>query len=105
MIDGFVAVHEALRLDFGPQWKKRIITKQPPGVGKAFPALVPQVDKDGNIASLGDFSHLASSRVTTSSVRGSSKGRAMQPRAACRIESILPDVAAPDTSYTWFNDE
>ena len=41
-------VHEALRLDFGPQWKKRIITKQPPGVGKAFPALVPQVDEDGN---------------------------------------------------------
>ena len=30
-------VHEALRLDFGPQWKKRIITKQPPGVGKPFP--------------------------------------------------------------------
>ncbi len=41
-------VHEALRLDFGPQWKKRVITKQPPGVGKAFPALVPQVDEDGN---------------------------------------------------------
>lgn len=41
-------VHEALRLGFGPQWKKRIITKQPPGVGKPFPALVPQVDKDGN---------------------------------------------------------
>jgi hypothetical protein len=41
-------VHQALRLDFGPQWKERIITKQPPGVGKSFPALVPQVDKDGN---------------------------------------------------------
>jgi hypothetical protein len=41
-------VHQALRLDFGPQWKKRILTKQPPGVGKPFPALVPQVDKDGN---------------------------------------------------------
>ncbi len=41
-------VHQALRLDFGPQWKKRIITKQPPRVGKAFPALVPQVDEDGN---------------------------------------------------------
>jgi hypothetical protein len=40
--------HEALRLDFGPQWKKRIITKQPPGVGKPFPVLVPQVDQDGN---------------------------------------------------------
>ena len=41
-------VHDALRLDFGPQWKNRIITKQPPGVGKPFPALVPQVNADGN---------------------------------------------------------
>jgi hypothetical protein len=41
-------VHDALRIDFGPQWKKRIITKQPPGVGKPFPALVPQVDEIGN---------------------------------------------------------
>lgn len=41
-------VHEALRFDFGPQWKKRIITKQPPAVGKPFPSLVPQVDADGN---------------------------------------------------------
>ncbi|HZE56649.1 MAG TPA: alpha/beta hydrolase domain-containing protein [Chthoniobacterales bacterium] len=41
-------VHEAFRLDFGPQWKNRIITKQPPGVGKPFPVFVPQVDADGN---------------------------------------------------------
>ncbi|MFN2509298.1 MAG: alpha/beta hydrolase domain-containing protein, partial [Chthoniobacterales bacterium] len=41
-------VHEALRLDFGPQWKNRIITKQPPGVGKPFPSLVPQVNQQGN---------------------------------------------------------
>jgi Alpha/beta hydrolase domain len=41
-------VHHALRLDFGPQWKNRIITKQPPGIGKPFPVFVPQVDKDGN---------------------------------------------------------
>jgi Alpha/beta hydrolase domain len=41
-------VHQALRLDFGPQWKKRIITKQPPVVGKPFPVLIPQVDADGN---------------------------------------------------------
>lgn len=41
-------VHETLRFDFGPQWKKRIITKQPPGVGKPFPVFVPQVDADGN---------------------------------------------------------
>lgn len=41
-------VHEALRLDFGPQWKKRIITTQPPAVGQPFPIFVPQVDQDGN---------------------------------------------------------
>ena len=41
-------VHQALRFDFGPQWKKRIITKQPPGIGKPFPVFVPQVDSDGN---------------------------------------------------------
>lgn len=41
-------VHEAFRLDFGPQWKNRIITKQPPVVGKPFPVFVPQVDENGN---------------------------------------------------------
>jgi hypothetical protein len=41
-------VHQALHLDFGPQWKNRIITKQPPAVGKPFPVFVPQVDADGN---------------------------------------------------------
>jgi hypothetical protein len=40
--------HAAYRMEFGPLWKKRIITKQPPGVGKPFAVLVPQVDKDGN---------------------------------------------------------
>jgi hypothetical protein len=38
----------AYRLDFGPQWREGIISKQPPRVGRAFPALVPQVDEDGN---------------------------------------------------------
>lgn len=41
-------LNEAWRLDFGPEWKNGIITKQPPAVGKAFPVLVPQVDADGN---------------------------------------------------------
>ncbi len=39
---------EAQRLDFGPQWQQGILSRQPPGVGKAFPVLVPQVDDDGN---------------------------------------------------------
>ena len=41
-------VQQAFHLDFGPQWKNRIITKQPPGVGSAFPVFVPQVDENGN---------------------------------------------------------
>ncbi|HYG99257.1 MAG TPA: alpha/beta hydrolase domain-containing protein [Terriglobales bacterium] len=41
-------LNEAWRLDFGPEWKRGIISKQPPEVGKAFPVLVPQVDADGN---------------------------------------------------------
>lgn len=38
----------AYRLDFGPQWKAGIVSKEPPGVGKAFTVLVPQVGADGN---------------------------------------------------------
>jgi hypothetical protein len=38
----------AYRLNFGPEWKKGIITRQPPIVGKPFSVLVPQVDSDGN---------------------------------------------------------
>ncbi len=38
----------AYRLDFGPQWDAGIVSKEPPGVGKAFSVLVPQVDADGN---------------------------------------------------------
>jgi Alpha/beta hydrolase domain len=41
-------VHQAFHLDLGPGWKNRIVTRQPPGVGKPFPVFVPQVDKDGN---------------------------------------------------------
>lgn len=36
------------RLDYGPEWKKGIITLQPPRVAEQFWALVPQVDADGN---------------------------------------------------------
>jgi hypothetical protein len=41
-------VHQAFQLDFGPEWKNRIITKQPPAVGEPFPVFVPQVDENGN---------------------------------------------------------
>lgn len=41
-------VHQAFHLDFGPEWKNRIITKQPPGVGAPFPVFLPQVDENGN---------------------------------------------------------
>ena len=38
----------AYRADYGPQWKSGIVTREPPGIGKPFPVLVPQVDADGN---------------------------------------------------------
>jgi hypothetical protein len=41
-------VHQAWHLDFGPNWQAGILQLQPPLVGLAFPALVPQVDSDGN---------------------------------------------------------
>ena len=41
-------VNRAYRLDFGPDWRHGIVSKQPPQVGDAFPVLVPQVDSDGN---------------------------------------------------------
>jgi hypothetical protein len=40
--------NRAYRLDFGPEWNRGIIGKQPPQVGEPFPVLVPQVDRDGN---------------------------------------------------------
>jgi hypothetical protein len=36
------------RLDFGPDWDKGIVTKEPPGIGKPFIGLVPAVDEAGN---------------------------------------------------------
>jgi hypothetical protein len=50
-IPGVNKPHEAnagSRLDFGPDWRKGILTIQPPKVGEPFPVLVPQVDPDGN---------------------------------------------------------
>jgi hypothetical protein len=39
----------ALRLDFGPDFAaKGIVAYEPPKVGKPFPTLVPQVNRDGN---------------------------------------------------------
>jgi hypothetical protein len=40
--------NQAYRLDFGPNWREGVLSIQPPKVGLAFPALVPQVDADGN---------------------------------------------------------
>src|SRR5439155_2122091 len=41
-------IHQAHRVDHGPDWGAGIITREPPGVGAPFPALVSQVDADGN---------------------------------------------------------
>ncbi len=40
--------NRAYRLNFGAEWSRGIISIQPPKVGEPFPALVPQVDRDGN---------------------------------------------------------
>ena len=50
-IPGVNVPHEvnlAYHLDFGSQWKSGIVSNEPPKVGKAFAALVPQTDADGN---------------------------------------------------------
>ena len=36
------------RLDFGPEWSKGIVTKEPPGLGQPFVSRVPAVDEAGN---------------------------------------------------------
>ena len=41
-------IHQAYHVDYGPRWAAGIVTRDPPGVGTAFPALVSQVDADGN---------------------------------------------------------
>jgi len=42
------AIHQAYRVDYGPQFKTQgIVTLEPPKVGKAFVMYVPQVDGDG----------------------------------------------------------
>jgi len=41
-------IHKAYRADYGPQWRSGVVTQEPPKIGKAFPMLVSQVDRDGN---------------------------------------------------------
>lgn len=42
-------IHNAFALDYGPDFRsKGIITIEPPRVGAGYPALLPQVDADGN---------------------------------------------------------
>jgi hypothetical protein len=40
--------NEPVRLDYGPEWARGVITVEPPRLGGVFPALVPAVDADGN---------------------------------------------------------
>jgi len=50
-IPGVNRPHEAnagYRLDFGPKWQEGILSMEPPRVEEVFPAMVPQVDADGN---------------------------------------------------------
>jgi hypothetical protein len=41
------APYQVRRLDFGPEWSKGIITRQPAKAGVPYPIFVPQVDRDG----------------------------------------------------------
>jgi Alpha/beta hydrolase domain len=41
-------IHEAHRVDYGGRWAAGVVTREPPAVGAPFPALVSQVDADGN---------------------------------------------------------
>jgi hypothetical protein len=41
-------IHQAHRVEYGPQWPAGIITREPPVVGAPYPALVSQVDATGN---------------------------------------------------------
>jgi hypothetical protein len=42
-------VYQAHRLDFGPSFPNEgVVAFEPPGVGKLYASLVPQVDEDGN---------------------------------------------------------
>jgi hypothetical protein len=41
-------IHQAHRVDYGPGWAAGVIAREPPAVGSPFPALVSQVDADGN---------------------------------------------------------
>jgi hypothetical protein len=36
------------RLDFGPDWRRGLVSYEPPRVGKIFNDLIPSVDQDGN---------------------------------------------------------
>ncbi len=41
-------IHEAWRVDYGPEFKTRgIIANEPPRIGKPYPVMAPQVDRDG----------------------------------------------------------
>ena len=40
--------HEPVRMDYGPEWARGVITIEPPRLGRVFPTLVPAVDADGN---------------------------------------------------------
>jgi Alpha/beta hydrolase domain len=39
---------QGMDLDFGPNWRSGILSRQPPAVEGIYPTLVPQVDADGN---------------------------------------------------------
>ncbi len=47
-LDKPTSANQGWDLDFGPNWRAGILEKQPPTAIGPYPALVPQVDVDGN---------------------------------------------------------
>ena len=41
-------LHQAYRVDYGPDWEKGIVAFEPPKVGRSFGVRVPELDADGN---------------------------------------------------------
>ena len=75
-------IHKAYRADYGPQWKSGIVTREPPQIGKAFPMLVSQVDRDGNEVAGLKMPELAVALATYAGDRKSTRLNSSHSRAS-----------------------
>ena len=83
--------NEAVHLDFGPGWRRGILSLQPPPAGSSFPVLVPQVDADGNER---DGIRLPEITVPAGDHHGMEPARSIDRRvrqSACRLRAHTYD--------------